>query len=107
MKFLNDIKIMLFSNKVGEDEFGNMYYEQKKSSQGNRKKRYVRYFGEVESTKIPPMWHAWLHYTEKKLPRKNSWLMIGSINMVLIGLATFFVVSPFLESFDRLMIFAS
>ena len=71
MKFLNDIKIMLFSNKVGEDEFGNMYYEQKKSSQGNRKKRYVRYFGEVESTKIPPMWHAWLHYTEKKLPRKN------------------------------------
>tara|TARA_B100001750_G_scaffold158430_1_gene127612 strand:- start:610 stop:711 length:102 start_codon:yes stop_codon:yes gene_type:complete len=33
--------------------------------------------------------------------------MIGSINMVLMGLATFFVVSPFLESFDRLMIFAS
>ena len=33
--------------------------------------------------------------------------MIGSINMVLMGLATFFVVNPFLKSFDRLMIFAS
>ncbi len=71
MKLLNDIMIVMFSNKVGEDEFGNMYYEQKRANSGYRKKRFVRYLGDVESTKIPPMWHAWLHYIEKKIPRKK------------------------------------
>ncbi len=70
MKFLNDIKIILFSKKVGEDQFGNKYYEEQKSYESYRKKRYVRYKGIVESTKIPPMWHAWLHQTEKKPPSK-------------------------------------
>ena len=70
MKFLNDIKIFLFSVKVGEDEFGNQYYEDKKTYDGKRKKRFVRYKGIVESSKVPPMWHAWLHHVENKKPRK-------------------------------------
>ena len=36
-----------------------------------RKKRYVRYNGLVESSKIPPMWHAWLHYIDDKIPSKK------------------------------------
>ena len=49
MKFLNDIKIILFSKKVGEDQFGNRYYEEQKKQDGKKKKRYVRYKGYVES----------------------------------------------------------
>tara|TARA_B100000579_G_C22139196_1_gene535739 strand:- start:158 stop:514 length:357 start_codon:yes stop_codon:yes gene_type:complete len=71
MKFLNDLKILLFSIKVGEDEYGNQYYEDKKTYDGKRKKRFVRYNGIVESSKVPPMWHAWLHHVENKKPKKN------------------------------------
>ena len=71
MKFLNDLKILLFSIKVGEDEYGNQYYEDKKTYDGKRKKRFVRYKGIVESSKVPPMWHAWLHYIEEKVPAKK------------------------------------
>ena len=71
MKFLNDLKILLHSRKIGEDQFGNCYYEEKSKSKGTRKKRYVRYNGLVESSKIPPMWHAWLHYIDDKIPSKK------------------------------------
>ena len=71
MKFLNDLKILLFSIKVGEDEYGNQYYEDKKTYDGKRKKRFVRYNGIVESSKVPPMWHAWLHHVENNKPKKN------------------------------------
>ena len=71
MKFLNDLKIIMFSKRVGEDQFGNQYYEENKHYNGKRKKRYVRYNGIVESSKIPPMWHGWLHYIEDKIPPKK------------------------------------
>lgn len=70
MKFLNDLTIMLFSRKIGEDQYGNKYYEDTKTYDGKRKKRYVRYNGLVEASKIPPVWHAWLHQVEKKPPKK-------------------------------------
>lgn len=56
---------------VGEDEAGNRYFREKKGE-----KRWVVYNGEVEASRIPPDWHAWLHYTvdtppsEQPLPRK-------------------------------------
>ena len=71
MKFINDLSIILFSRKIGEDQYGNIYYEDKKSFDGKRKKRYVRYNGLVEASKIPPVWHAWLHQVVKKPPKKN------------------------------------
>lgn len=57
--------------KVGEDLAGNRYFREKK---GHR--RWVLYDGEAEASKVPPEWHAWLHYTvdetplEKPLPVK-------------------------------------
>jgi len=41
---------------VGEDEEGNRYYRAKKED-----RRWVIYNGEVEATRIPPNWHAWMH----------------------------------------------
>ncbi len=71
MKVLNDIIILIFSSKVGEDQYGNKYYESNNKCVGKRKKRFVRYNGIVESSKVPPMWHAWLHYIEEKVPAKK------------------------------------
>jgi len=48
--------------KVGQDEFGNKYYC------NSRGKRWVVYKSNVESSKIPPEWHQWIHFSTTKKP---------------------------------------
>ncbi len=58
----------LFSGTcVGQDQFGNKYYKNKNDS-----KRWVIYNGEVESSRIPPEWHLWIHKTSHSTPDKIS-----------------------------------
>ena len=56
---------------IGRDEFGNKYYS---SSKG---KRWVIYKERVESSKIPPEWHSWIHFIGINKPsdeiKKFSW----------------------------------
>jgi len=63
--------------KVGEDEFGNRYYESRDNvSYDGRKRRWVIFNGYAEASKVSPDWHGWLHYTfdeppsDAPLPRK-------------------------------------
>lgn len=49
--------------KVGTDRAGNRYYREKRPRAGMRARRWVIYAGEEEATRVPPEWHAWLHYT--------------------------------------------
>lgn len=46
--------------RVGEDEFGNVYYEGGKDPMGGTR-RWVIYNGESDASKIPPGWYGWLH----------------------------------------------
>ena len=48
---------------VGTDNLGNRYYEEK-----NGPRRWVIYNGEVEASRVPPLWHAWLHRTIEAAP---------------------------------------
>jgi NADH:ubiquinone oxidoreductase subunit len=48
---------------VGEDDQGNRYYQTK-----DRKRRWVIYNGEAEPSRIPPGWHAWMHYRSDEPP---------------------------------------
>lgn len=48
---------------VGEDEFGNRYYRERKGT-----KRWVIYQDLAEASKVPPDWHGWLHYTVDEPP---------------------------------------
>src|SRR3546814_20842121 len=49
---------------VGTDEFGNRYYQERgKQYRAGRRRRWVVYDGQVEASRVPPEWHAWLHYT--------------------------------------------
>ena len=53
----------LFSgSKVGEDGFGNRYYESAKG------RRWVIYNGTVEASRVPAEWHGWLHHTFAEPP---------------------------------------
>ena len=62
----------LFTGRyVGKDEFGNKYYT------NSKKKRWVVYNDRVESSKIPPEWHLWIHFLKQKSPlvdmKKFEW----------------------------------
>ena len=47
--------------RVGEDEFGNVYYQGGSDSEG-RTRRWVVYNGLSEPSMIPPGWHGWIHH---------------------------------------------
>ena len=58
----------LFTGKfIGRDQFGNKYYSNSKG------KRWVIYKNDIESSKIPPNWHSWIHFlTIKEPPNKEK-----------------------------------
>ena len=62
MKFLVKIYLNFFGEKVGEDEYGNQFFELKQKDYLGRKKRYCLYHGSVEASKISPEWHPFMHY---------------------------------------------
>jgi len=53
---------------VGRDEFGNMYYQERKPAKDGSCKRWVIYNGRAEPSKVPAHWHGWLHYTSDHIP---------------------------------------
>ncbi len=50
--------------RVGEDEFGNVYYRSRKGDD----RRWVIYADRPEASAVPPDWHAWLHKTVEHPP---------------------------------------
>ena len=61
-----------YGKLVGEDYFGNKYYQSKAG------KRWVIYNGEVEASKIPNEWYSWMHFTNNKIEnihdyKKYNW----------------------------------
>ena len=48
---------------VGTDKQGNRYYSERHPRAGYRQRRWVIYRGTAEGSRVPPEWHAWLHYT--------------------------------------------
>lgn len=53
---------------VGRDEQGNRFYEERKPSRDNRKRRYVIYNGLAEGSRVSPDWHGWMHHTVEDPP---------------------------------------
>lgn len=49
--------------KVGEDQQGNIFYNNKDDS-----RRWVIFNGPIEASRIDPDWHGWLHRTWKEPP---------------------------------------
>ena len=83
MDLISKITIKISSKKVGVDEFGNQYFEAKKSY-NNRKKRSVIYKGIAEPSKIPAEWHGWMHYSRDEVPKathKHPWQKVHLPNL--------------------------
>ena len=56
---------------VGEDDYGNKYYEESRRSLEGRRRRYVVYNGYADASRVPSEWHGWLHHTFKTPPTKE------------------------------------
>jgi NADH:ubiquinone oxidoreductase subunit len=68
MDFVTLMTLKLTATKIGTDQFGNRYYEERRSRAGKPARRYVRYNGIAEASKVPADWHGWLHHTESTPP---------------------------------------
>ena len=54
---------------VGEDIFGNKYFEAKKPDKRNPAgQRWVIYNGANDASRVPPEWHGWLHHSFDEVP---------------------------------------
>ena len=80
MQIIQQLIIKLTSKKIGTDEFGNSYYQNKSG------KRFICYKGMAEPSKIPAQWHGWIHYNTDIAPvniktDKFSWQKIHLPNL--------------------------
>lgn len=60
------------ATKVGEDLYGNQYFEEKKPSLSGLKRRYVKYNGYAEASTVPAEWHSWLHHIVDYSPAEKA-----------------------------------
>ncbi len=76
-KFRTAVKYYLgLCRKVGQDPYGNQYYEDRYFLFKGQKKsrRWVIYKGLAEGSKVPPEWHGWLHKTAAMAPSYEEWM---------------------------------
>ncbi|WP_395878187.1 NADH-ubiquinone oxidoreductase subunit NDUFA12 family protein [Ehrlichia muris] len=68
MQFLRNLQFLIKRNKklIGKDILGNSYYI---TIANGIEKRWVIYNGKADPTKIPALWHMWLHYTDNQVPK--------------------------------------
>lgn len=66
---INDTKS---GDLVGEDRFGNKYYETKNPEEIHMRTRWVEYkdFWRYDASHAEPAWHFWLAYGTDKAPNK-------------------------------------
>jgi NADH:ubiquinone oxidoreductase subunit len=81
MNFINNFFIKISCQKIGDDEFGNQYFQHKKNQ-----KRFIIYNGIAEASKIPSQWHGWMHYNSDIVPNqvnahKFAWQKIHLPNL--------------------------
>ncbi len=72
MNIISKLRIWFTSDYVGQDEFDHTYYMSRTKDYLGRRKRYVIYNGIVEASKVPPMWHAWLHHLTNDVPLRGK-----------------------------------
>ncbi|MBS0503730.1 MAG: NADH:ubiquinone oxidoreductase subunit NDUFA12 [Proteobacteria bacterium] len=64
--------------KVGEDQWGNVYFQAKKPDGMGWTRRWVIYKGANDASRVPPEWQSWLYgqaedVPDKSLPPARAW----------------------------------
>merc|ERR1711939_501752 len=63
--------------KVGEDSFGNEYFEDNTAGRLRGRDRWVQYAGNItdypyQPAQIPPEWNAWIHQIDDRPPQETD-----------------------------------
>lgn len=58
--------------RVGQDAYGNTYFEDRKAPKTGQPRRWVIYRGMAEASKVPSEWHGWLHHTAECPPSEGN-----------------------------------
>lgn len=76
------------AEKIGQDEFGNTYYRERKAFSGadGKQRRWVIYKGYADASRVPADWHGWLHHTFDEPPTtaplpRRAWELDHQPNM--------------------------
>ena len=72
MSFGTTLYTWIYGNLVGQDDYLNKYYCNSKNFNDLNSKRWVIFNGEIEASKVPPHWHAWLHKSINAPPLNYS-----------------------------------
>jgi NADH:ubiquinone oxidoreductase subunit len=63
-----------FGEKVGEDQFGNIYYRKPGPDPAlGFERRWVIYAGVADGSLTPPGWYGWLHHTVDVAPTDETY----------------------------------
>lgn len=67
----------LRGQEVGRDAEGNRYFREKGGGKVHKdslrkERRWVIYKVDVEASRVPPEWHAWLHHTVEAPPPEGG-----------------------------------
>ena len=73
MDLVTLMTLKLTAQHIGTDQFGHRYYEERRARPGKPPRRYVRYSGIAEASKVPADWHGWLHHTETFPPPEGGY----------------------------------
>jgi NADH:ubiquinone oxidoreductase subunit len=68
----NYLKIKFLSTRIGDDQFGNRYYEIKKKNKNGKNERFVVYKIWEEPSILPTEWYMWLHHMTARSPFQHS-----------------------------------
>ena len=95
----------LYGNMVGQDDENNKYYCNSKNFSDCDAKRWVIFSGQIEATKVPPHWHAWLHKSIDEPPmnyhHKYNWQKNHEPNMTGTENAYFPDSHPLSKSYNK------
>ena len=76
--FGTNLQISRKGEKIGEDAYGNRYYQERGEGHDGRARRWVTYTGYADASRVPPEWQGWLTYTSDEPPsdenhKPHSW----------------------------------
>ena len=60
--------IVIFRKKIGVDNYETNISKKNLQKNNFRQRRFVIYKGNVEASKIPQEWNAWLHHITNEIP---------------------------------------